>query len=435
MINFNDALLGLRMQSPDFMSGAMEPTPQPQHADIDAIFGYPQGYQPQTQANDMLMQMIQNFPQREEPGRLRQIAGLLAGLGAGVHPAGMGNGQPVGFEGGTPQQINAAQDMATYPKFNREMGDWLTKVKPVETAAANERMFNQNERMNINNYAARTIASKREEDYANEIASKSEARKAGTQIKYLQGQINAAAEARKDWQMRHPDKIVKEDENGYLIGVDKQGLTYTRVTDAQGRPVKGSTLPDATKIERIHTNRMSEIDEAGNQRGLNIQRQGEETRKNIVGRKAATNETPSQYRERLKNNMRLAIAQHPEWEQFVDLNSGKAIYGGNDEVDRMLFNMAIFGTPGGDVNLPSDKPNSTVPPPTAPKPSKPGNNNNGNLSTNNALAPPQQTGKGYRREQLAPPPAGYSYIADASGMIVGKIKANSPIPPGYKLVK
>ncbi len=342
------------MQSPDFMSGAYEPTQQPDNIDIDRIFGT---YKPQTDANDALMQMIKNFPQREEPGRMRSIAGFLAGLGAGVHPAGMGDSQPQGFVGGNPQEINAAQELAMYPKFHQQMGDWGAKIKPVETAAANERMFNQNERMNVNNYAARSIAADRAANYAKEIESKGEARKAGTQIKYLQTQINAAAEARKNWQMNHPNHVIKQDEKGYLIGVDPRTDQYVRIRDSEGSPVKGNALPDATKIEKVHTNRMLEIDEMGAQRLLNTKEQGNQTRQNIATR-GTTNPSDTQERARIRNAMTKAVIQHPEWESYFDFNTGKVVYTGTDSEEQKAIEQAVF--PPSPIRLPpSNSPTAT----------------------------------------------------------------------------
>jgi hypothetical protein len=81
-------------------------------------------YQPDTRASDMLFQMIQNMPQRNNPGIGRKILASISGLGGGPQMA----------------------EHALYAPYINQMQDWQAKLGPVEKIAAEERMQNANMR-------------------------------------------------------------------------------------------------------------------------------------------------------------------------------------------------------------------------------------------------------------------------------------------------
>ncbi len=249
MDNIQDALMALRLQNQqpfqpaDVQQGMPPGTPEPQSQDI-----YPQAsepeptladivshifsqYHPQTRARDALMDALTNFPQRQEPSTGRKVLGAIAAFGAGAHPVGISMGQPVGFEGGTPQEKNLARDTAEYPNFNRQLTDWNLKAKPLEVAANDERAFNANERQNINNDALRATM-------AYDKMSLAKRRDEQTALGEDANEIRRSEAATKDYLAKHPNATFEQNETGYVIGVDPKTLKAEIITDpTTGKPL------------------------------------------------------------------------------------------------------------------------------------------------------------------------------------------------------
>ncbi len=97
-------------------------------------------YQPQSAASDRFNQLLQQMPQREQPGKLRQIAALMAGLGTGG-PAEYYNGMALGFKSNPSESLKVQSAIRDEP-YNQKMQDWTTRLKPAEYAANLERETN-----------------------------------------------------------------------------------------------------------------------------------------------------------------------------------------------------------------------------------------------------------------------------------------------------
>lgn len=103
-------------------------------------------YQPREDAMNAYVQQLQNAPRREnyQPSRMRNIASILAGLGAGG-PTGITEGQVVGYHANPEAAFNVSRAIRDEP-YNRALGDWETRNKPLLGAAQQEQARNVNER-------------------------------------------------------------------------------------------------------------------------------------------------------------------------------------------------------------------------------------------------------------------------------------------------
>lgn len=162
MLNIPLALQNLRIQQ--LLQPQMDPAPDDSLA-VTGPYGVtndsqsPQesnGYNPRTDLSSAYSNALQAMPQREAPGKMRSIFGAMAGLGAGVHPAGISGGQPVGFEG-NPDLAMQTTDRATNAPYYRKLGDWNTNVTALGKGAAEEDRFNTNERIRANNVETQNI--------------------------------------------------------------------------------------------------------------------------------------------------------------------------------------------------------------------------------------------------------------------------------------
>ena len=144
------------VQQPDPFQQQQQQQTDPNQEFVRSMFGQ---YKPETQASDALLAALQNFPQREEPGRMRRILAAIASGGYGMSAGATVDGARVGFRSGaTPAEKAQVSEQVMYPKYGRDIADWQMKIKPMEVAAQNERAFNANERANVNNETSRMIA-------------------------------------------------------------------------------------------------------------------------------------------------------------------------------------------------------------------------------------------------------------------------------------
>jgi hypothetical protein len=136
---------------PDFMGNQQQQDPygdlfQPKPFDPyesggqeeDVISLMKQYYTPETQATDRFNQLIQNMPQREEPGMLRKIAASVIGLG-------------------NKPDIMKYQEHAVEGPYMDKMADWKMQTEPAYQAANLERYSNANERQMAANLASASV--------------------------------------------------------------------------------------------------------------------------------------------------------------------------------------------------------------------------------------------------------------------------------------
>jgi hypothetical protein len=235
-----------------------DPTPEPDIQDdeppdqispeiIKALMGQ---YTPETRASDALQAGLENFPQREEPGKARRIMAAIAGAGYGVSAGATADGARLGFRGGaTPAEKYQASEQVMYPDYGRKISDWQMKIKPLEVAAQNERLANQNERMNINNVASRMLTGERNDIMRFGAQSLDKYRTSETERKWSQQDIQWYKAYIQDYKTRHPNHIYKEDRQGNVIGIDPSDDKAYPVPDPL-HPGKNLTqLPEELKVE------------------------------------------------------------------------------------------------------------------------------------------------------------------------------------------
>jgi hypothetical protein len=91
----------------------------------------------ETRASDRFNNLLDNAPEREDPGFLGRLAGMGAYLGNRTRNI------PGGFE---------AQEKAMYAPYYRELADWTAKTAPFQQAATIENTGNANERTQMGNF-------------------------------------------------------------------------------------------------------------------------------------------------------------------------------------------------------------------------------------------------------------------------------------------
>ena len=308
----------------------------------------PTPYVPEHQYADQLGQMIQHFPQRNDPGILRNIVASIAGFGGG------------------PQ---AAEDVQ-YAPYNRELEDWKAKYQPTYQAATLERYENANERQ---------LARQRDQFNIQNRRADIEERKAENKEKIDREkvEISRTRAAAYDYHQRHPLAKFQQDKAGNIIAIDPLTHKAEYVPDpVTGEPIKGIKLPEQDHIN-LDVKKFREEEQIRQSDALKrIEAQGEQSRltKKTPGaaRLGADGKplSPAATKVDRYNRARQLLDANPDYEGIIELGKGndfKINSAGisKDEYD-MIFNY-IYGTAGPvagqDINLDSGAP--------APNSSKP----------------------------------------------------------------
>jgi hypothetical protein len=222
--------------SPDVPSDVSSTTPDNTDQLIREIFNrYPMEHT----ATDQFTSLLNQFPTRNQPSKTQNVLGLLSGLGAGSRAATYDNGTPIGFRGGSAEDVMKATDLTRFRPFYQEMGDWQAKVKPYEAAALNERYYNQNQR---------TLAS-------NEARQVTTAKNVASQVERREAQTTGEAEKRdiewyKAWiqnkGLNQPNiGLAVDGATNTIIQYDKKGgkPAAALIDPLTGEPMKGEKLP------------------------------------------------------------------------------------------------------------------------------------------------------------------------------------------------
>lgn len=250
-------------------------------------------YQPTHQFSDQLAQMIQQFPQRApEPTGWK---GLLArAMSLDPHPVGIEMGQPIGYQRTKPLEFEQNYEAVTQAPFHRSLNDWLTKVKPVEAGATDERYNNSNQRMWLNSEARSAISANRADTAARNQQSLDTSRRAAA---------DAAVERNR----------MKEEEI-----VIKNKLLALKLPDSVKIQLQEQMREKFARIDRaLQMNNTAEaIRLRGEVQDQMIRLQGEVTKGVEAARSAGIAnrpDAPTQFSERAKNNGIQAGLAHPEW--------------------------------------------------------------------------------------------------------------------------
>lgn len=179
----------------------------------------PMAFKPETRAQDALFQMIQNIPQRNNPGMLRKIAASMANVGTGNLGAG---------------------DQFMYAPYYQQMQDFDTRLKPTIQLADQERQSN-NVLRQISADAARNDAVLRRLDIQDrDLQRKTDKDKADIAIREKRASTY-------DWKARNPNMEIETDAEGRLIGIDPQTGKTVFITGSDGKPIMSNELSTEDK--------------------------------------------------------------------------------------------------------------------------------------------------------------------------------------------
>jgi len=335
-------------QDPRSDYGRPMSVPENQGLDVGDIF--------KTPASDAFMNLLQQFPQRTEPGRMRNILGLLGGLGAGVS-AGPGG---LDFRAGNPQEIMQAQDLIRYRPFYNQLQDWETKVQPLERAMQVERYSNANQRMLLNNLLQNQRGERRLDILEQRNAAQADLWEAQKQRYNEELELRRMQIAINDYKARNQAGPVKALEDGTLVHI--QGNTATPIM-VGGLPAK---ITSQAQLQQMIADRTIEgILTRAEQARINIGVAGverERVGKSLIGARPTLTEA------QVRVNIQRALIRHPEWRAYYDVNTKtfSNIPDSINPVELEQINDEIYGTPTVKPNVvPGPAPGSlgTVPPP------------------------------------------------------------------------
>lgn len=202
---------------------------------------------PSNQAQDQLLAMLANQPQREnyKPSMATNILSRIAGLAA-VSPMDVYGGQPIGFKS-NPEVMNKIINSGLGKPYEDAVQDWGMKLKPLAELADAERGSNTNSRMIASNLLAskdRQDTMQLRRDLAKEQINSREKIKQmeiDQKNKFLEAKFKDAAEK---------DLEIREDENGVLTVFDPRKATSTPIiNEMTGLPIKGNELTAAQKYK------------------------------------------------------------------------------------------------------------------------------------------------------------------------------------------
>src|SRR6185437_9085456 len=105
-------------------------------------------YSPHTEATQAYLKAAQSLPDvnNYQPSRMRKIGAFIAGLGAGVGPAGQSGGQMIGIRTNPQAEMETSQAAALQP-YDTQLTNAEQKLKPLQAAAQLEAEQNNQARM------------------------------------------------------------------------------------------------------------------------------------------------------------------------------------------------------------------------------------------------------------------------------------------------
>lgn len=220
------SLLGSLNQQPQQQLPTPQPFPTmaPPEPSYDPGADFSSLYQPQNQAQDLFMQVLQQYPQLQNPTKLRKIGGFLAGLGSKTP-----------FE--TSFQAAHGPELA-------QQQQWNERIKPLQQAADNERQSNL-----LGKQVADTIVNRKQQQFKIEETERKD--KATEQVRQQRADV---------YQFKALNPDAKFDFRGPTVLV-ADPLTG-KVTDTK---VPTGSLSDMDKLNLQHENRLGEIAAQGAQ--------------------------------------------------------------------------------------------------------------------------------------------------------------------------
>lgn len=200
------------------------PTMAPPEPSYDPGADFSSLYQPQNQAQDLFMQVLQQYPQLQNPTKLRKIGGFLAGLGSKTP-----------FE--TSFQAAHGPELA-------QQQQWNERIKPLQQAADNERQSNL-----LGKQVADTIVNRKQQQFKIEETERKD--KASEEIRKQRADIA-------QFKAEHPN-----------VRFDFTHQTVFAADPLTGQVIdtgiKTGAIDPLTRLAVQHENRMEEIAAGGAQ--------------------------------------------------------------------------------------------------------------------------------------------------------------------------
>jgi hypothetical protein len=247
-----------------------------------------------TSQADAFRDLINNQPQREDPGWARRI--VASGMSVGAHPGDVKD--PIGV-----------QEDVMYAPYKREMADWTAKVEPAYRSATLENTANANERQARTSVMNNNAALRRIEETERNNSERNRITEAKNEATAKAAQLRAEAY---DFKVRHPDwKFNFSGPN--ILAVSPDGKETANL---------GPTghLSDADKINLRHEKAMAEIGkrtegqvEVAHVRGDEAQ----ETKREVPGfNSASLSNKSTNYRTKRNDALRRAY-DNPATREFI----------------------------------------------------------------------------------------------------------------------
>lgn len=325
--------------------GVIQANPEGQSLDPETSDRIASLFDPSHKYSDRLDSMMANEPQRADyqPGTGRRVAGFLANLGSGT-AAGMGGGQPVGYqsniEGG-----RKAQDEILYDPYYKAEADWKKGLEPLKEGLDSERYANANNRQ-----MATSMMNNERQVQSNERLAVH--RDNQDKIAQERADISRNREEAYTWKTMNPAWKSFTDDKGMLIFVSPDGKDIRRTGIDTGK------MDEMEKLRFQLQGRLQAIDRsAANASALEDKRQKgrEAIADKRIAAKGSSSTKPMSETQRTAmywNKAQEASNTHPEWSQYLQVDrNAKTFKIRTPASDPGYFRGRIGAKPGGDPKV------------------------------------------------------------------------------------
>jgi len=252
-------------------------------------------YQPQNRMQQIVEQMLQNVPQRTEPGRWRKIGAAIAGMG-------------------TENPYESAQTMA-YGPYNMQMQDWGARLDPALKGAQLEMGANQNARIMAEQTLQRELQRRRDLVNEQKILKDQELRGRAETTREKRAAVYAFKASNPNWQF-------KTQADGSIVAINPQDPTRSINTGIQS-----NELSDADKLALQLDMRLQVAEKQGQIARQNIAATGAEARvtKATPSARAPAPESAIERMRARSDRAQQARIEHPEWAKFIGIGSNNEV--------------------------------------------------------------------------------------------------------------
>lgn len=212
----------------------------------------PMAEPPHTEISNAYRQALMQIPQQHSPGKLRTIAAMMAGLGAGVGPSSYQNGSAVGFNG-NPKAAFETTDLVRNAPYYREMDQYNARTKALGVGA------NIEERQNNDRARSADQSLLRNQQAANAQETAQHHRELEGSAEQLRARQQQDADTRlansrlNEFKAKNPHSIIRES-NGGLVAINPLTNESTDLGIDTGK------LDDTTKLKIQLHNQLAEIE-------------------------------------------------------------------------------------------------------------------------------------------------------------------------------